>query len=57
MLHELEAMAVEGVFILVSSNVVDSDALGSVRALKSVCLTVVWSQNQIQLSSNETHPT
>jgi hypothetical protein len=40
MLHELEAMAVKGVFILVSSNIVDNDALGGVRALKSVWLTV-----------------
>lgn len=36
MLHELEAMAVEGVFILISSNVVDNDTLGGVRTLGSV---------------------
>jgi hypothetical protein len=40
MLHELEAMAVKGVFILISSNVVDNDALGDVRALRSVWLAI-----------------
>ena len=40
MLSELEAVAVKGVFILVSSNVVDSDVLGGVRALISAWLTV-----------------
>jgi len=41
MLHKLEAMAVEGVFILVSRNVVDNDALGSMRALGSILLANV----------------
>jgi hypothetical protein len=39
MLHDLKAVAIKGVFILISSNVVDSDAVGSVGALKSVWFT------------------
>jgi hypothetical protein len=57
MLDELEAMAIKGVFILIPSDVMDGDALRGVRALKSVCLTVVWSQKEIQLYSNKTYPT
>jgi len=38
-LHELKAMAVKGVFILISSNVVDNDVVGRVRALKRVWFT------------------
>jgi hypothetical protein len=41
MLYELEAVAVKGVFILISSNVVDNDAVGSVRALKCVWFTTL----------------
>lgn len=32
MLYKLKAMAVEGVFLLISSNVVDDDVLGDGRA-------------------------
>jgi hypothetical protein len=39
MLYELKAVAVKGVFILISSNVVDDDTVGSVRALKRVWFT------------------
>jgi hypothetical protein len=41
MLHELEAMTIKGVFILVSRNVVDSDTKGGVRARKSDWFTNV----------------
>jgi ribosomal protein L20A (L18A) len=39
MLYELKAVAVKGVFILISSNVMDDDAVGRVRALKRVWFT------------------
>jgi hypothetical protein len=39
MLYELKAVAVKGVFILISSNVVDNDTVGSVRALRRVWFT------------------
>jgi hypothetical protein len=39
MLHELKAMAVKGVFILVSSNVMDNDVVGSMGALKRIWFT------------------
>ena len=37
---ELEAVAVEGVFILISGNIVDNDLLGGGGALVGVWLTV-----------------
>ena len=39
MLYKLKAVAVKGVFILISSNVVDNDVVGSMRALKRVWFT------------------
>jgi hypothetical protein len=39
MLYELKAVAVKGVFILISSNVVYDDTVGNVRALKRVWFT------------------
>jgi hypothetical protein len=39
MLYELKAVAVKSVFVLISSNVVDDDTVGSVRALKRVWFT------------------
>ena len=39
MLYELKAVAVKGVFILISNNVVDDDTMGSVRSLKRVWFT------------------
>jgi hypothetical protein len=32
MLHELKAMAVKGIFILISGDIMDNDILGFVRA-------------------------
>lgn len=40
MFYELKSMAVESVFILVPSNIVDNDTLGGMRARIIVCLTV-----------------
>lgn len=41
MFHELEAMAIKSVFILVSSNIVDNDIVRDVRTLIIVWLAII----------------
>jgi len=54
MLHVLEAMAIKGVFVLVSRYVVDNNLLRGVRALESVFLTdtAVSTSSPLQLEGD-----
>jgi hypothetical protein len=56
MCYELKAVAVKGVFILISSNVVDDDTVGRVRALKRVWFTKLQSQNENSITLNRDSP-
>jgi hypothetical protein len=62
MFHELEAVAIESIFILISCDIMDNDAQGSVRADDSVCFPVfclMLERNGLPpyLYSRVTHPT